>query len=69
MNKECDEIQALLNSSDNGRNSKEGINTVIVGKPNAGKSSLLNILVGEDRAIVTDIAGTTKGCTGRTDKP
>ena len=60
VNKECDEIQALLNSSDNGRILKEGINTVIVGKPNAGKSSLLNILVGEDRAIVTDIAGTTR---------
>ena len=39
---------------------KEGIQTVIVGKPNAGKSSLLNVLVGEDRAIVTDIAGTTR---------
>ena len=60
MNKECDKIKGLLNSSDNGRILKEGINTVIVGKPNAGKSSLLNILVGEDRAIVTDIAGTTR---------
>lgn len=38
----------------------EGINTVIVGKPNAGKSSLMNILLDEDRAIVTDIAGTTR---------
>ena len=39
---------------------KEGINTVIVGKPNAGKSSLLNILVGQEKAIVTEIAGTTR---------
>ncbi len=53
-------IDKLLESSDNGRILKEGINTVIVGKPNAGKSSLLNILVGADRAIVTDIAGTTR---------
>ena len=53
-------IDQLLKSSDNGRILKEGINTVIVGKPNAGKSSLLNILVGADRAIVTDIAGTTR---------
>ena len=54
------EIAELLISSDNGRIIKEGIKTVIVGKPNAGKSSLLNVLVGEDRAIVTDIAGTTR---------
>ncbi len=54
------EIQKLLDSADNGRILKEGISTVIVGKPNAGKSSLMNILVGEDRAIVTDIAGTTR---------
>lgn len=53
-------IDKLLKSSDNGRILKEGINTVIVGKPNAGKSSLLNILVGANRAIVTDIAGTTR---------
>lgn len=53
-------IEKLLATSDNGRMLKEGISTVIVGKPNAGKSSLLNTLVGEERAIVTDIAGTTR---------
>ena len=60
VSNEIKEIKRLLDSSDNGRILKEGINTVIVGKPNAGKSSLLNILVGEERAIVTDIAGTTR---------
>ena len=54
------EIQKLLANSDNGKILKEGISTVIIGKPNAGKSSLLNTLVGEERAIVTDIAGTTR---------
>ena len=54
------ELDVLLKSSDNGRIIKEGIKTVIVGKPNAGKSSLLNVLVGDERAIVTDIAGTTR---------
>jgi tRNA modification GTPase len=53
-------IRKLLALSDNGRMLKEGIQTVIVGKPNAGKSSLLNLLTGTDRAIVTDIAGTTR---------
>ena len=54
------EVDKLISSSDNGKIIKEGINTVIIGKPNAGKSSLLNILVGEDKAIVTDVAGTTR---------
>ena len=53
-------LNHLLASADNGRMIKEGIQTVILGKPNAGKSSLMNLLVGEDRAIVTDIAGTTR---------
>lgn len=54
------QMQHLLAQADNGRILKEGINTVIVGKPNAGKSSLLNLLVGHERAIVTEIAGTTR---------
>lgn len=53
-------IRTLIDSAENGRILSEGIQTVIVGKPNAGKSSLLNMLVGEERAIVTDIAGTTR---------
>lgn len=54
------EVDKLLLSAENGKIMKEGIKTVIVGKPNAGKSSLLNLLVGEEKAIVTDIAGTTR---------
>lgn len=53
-------LQELIRSSERGRVMKEGINTVIVGKPNAGKSSLLNVLSGYERAIVTDIEGTTR---------
>ena len=54
------ELKKLIDSADNGKLLKDGINTVIVGKPNAGKSSLLNLLVGEDKAIVTSVAGTTR---------
>lgn len=54
------ELKNLLDSADDGRILKEGVNTVIVGKPNVGKSSLLNILAGEEKAIVTEIAGTTR---------
>lgn len=53
-------IESLIATADNGRLIKEGICTVIVGKPNAGKSSFMNILTGEEKAIVTDIAGTTR---------
>lgn len=54
------QLKELIHSSENGRIIKEGIQTVILGKPNAGKSSLLNVLSGRERAIVTDIEGTTR---------
>lgn len=54
------DMEQLLQQSKNGRIVTEGIHTVILGRPNAGKSSLLNLLAGEERAIVTDIAGTTR---------
>ena len=54
------ELNELLRLSENGELLKEGINTVIIGKPNAGKSSLLNLLAGRERAIVTEVEGTTR---------
>lgn len=53
-------LENLLDNFDDGRMKSEGINTVIIGKPNAGKSSLMNLMLDQERAIVTNIAGTTR---------
>lgn len=58
--KVSDNIDKLLKSSTEGRILREGLSTVIVGKPNVGKSSLLNYLIQDNKAIVTDVAGTTR---------
>ena len=60
LNEIRNKLVNLENSFENGKILKEGVKTVIVGKPNAGKSSLLNTLLKEDRAIVSDYAGTTR---------
>ena len=60
VKEERKKIERLIASSDEGKLIQEGIRTVILGKPNAGKSSLLNVLVKEEKAIVTDIEGTTR---------
>lgn len=60
INKFISQLDKVIDDTKKGQTIKDGINTVIVGKPNVGKSSLLNSMLKEDKAIVTDIAGTTR---------
>lgn len=60
LNRKINEINSILNTYEQGKYIKEGVNVVILGKPNVGKSSLLNLLSKSEKAIVTDIPGTTR---------
>ena len=60
LGKARQQLEALISDAERGRKLRDGVHAVIVGPPNAGKSSLLNALAGSDRAIVTDVAGTTR---------
>lgn len=60
LNNSADRLSELLDNYDTGRVIREGIDTVIVGRPNVGKSTLMNLITGCDKSIVTDIAGTTR---------
>ncbi|MBR2152305.1 MAG: tRNA uridine-5-carboxymethylaminomethyl(34) synthesis GTPase MnmE [Clostridia bacterium] len=60
LNAQRERIQKLIKSFDSGKLVRDGVNTAIVGKPNVGKSTLMNVLCGADTSIVTDISGTTR---------
>ena len=60
ISRACGKLEALLKSYDSGRAVKQGIDTLIIGKPNVGKSTLMNYLTGAEKSIVTDIPGTTR---------